>query len=145
MHTSYLYLYIYLSVIMPTQSHFLNGNGRRKWVVLMLLIHVSSNISWASVCLVGFDIELNKTNRFYQPSFPLHWFLVLKNAIFTNMFSILLWISSIARRWASSFCHHISTVLGLKWELRGKEHLEKDQACIIVANHQSSLDILGKS
>lgn len=47
-------------------------------------------------------------------------------------------------RLASSFCHHISTVLGLKWELRGKEHLEKDQACIIVANHQSSLDILGK-
>ena len=47
-------------------------------------------------------------------------------------------------RWASSFCHHISTLLGLKWELRGKEHLEKDQACIIVANHQSSLDILGK-
>lgn len=35
-------------------------------------------------------------------------------------------------------------MLGLKWELRGKEHLEKDQACIIVANHQSSLDILGK-
>lgn len=34
-------------------------------------------------------------------------------------------------------------MLGLKWELRGKEHLEKDQACIIVANHQSSLDILG--
>lgn len=46
-------------------------------------------------------------------------------------------------RWASSFCHHISTVLGLKWELRGREHLEKDQACIIVANHQSSLDVLG--
>ncbi|XP_037038270.1 1-acyl-sn-glycerol-3-phosphate acyltransferase alpha [Bradysia coprophila] len=45
--------------------------------------------------------------------------------------------------WASTACHHISTVLGLKWELRGKEHLEKDQACIIVANHQSSLDILG--
>jgi lysophosphatidate acyltransferase len=44
---------------------------------------------------------------------------------------------------ASTFCHHISTVLGLKWELRGREHLEKDQACIIVANHQSSLDILG--
>lgn len=48
-------------------------------------------------------------------------------------------------RLASSFCHHISTVLGLKWELRGKEHLEKDQACIIVANHQSSLDILGNN
>lgn len=46
-------------------------------------------------------------------------------------------------RLASSACHHISSLLGLKWELRGKEHLEKDEACIIVANHQSSLDILG--
>lgn len=45
--------------------------------------------------------------------------------------------------WASSFCHHISTILGLRWQLRGREHLEKDQACIIVANHQSSIDILG--
>lgn len=47
-------------------------------------------------------------------------------------------------RLASSACHHISSLLGFKWELRGKEHLEKDEACIIVANHQSSLDILGK-
>ncbi|XP_053951556.1 1-acyl-sn-glycerol-3-phosphate acyltransferase alpha isoform X1 [Anastrepha ludens] len=45
--------------------------------------------------------------------------------------------------WASTFCHRVSTLIGLRWELRGKEHLEKDQACIIVANHQSSLDILG--
>ncbi|XP_046739724.1 1-acyl-sn-glycerol-3-phosphate acyltransferase alpha isoform X2 [Diprion similis] len=44
---------------------------------------------------------------------------------------------------ASSVCHHVSTLLGLRWELRGREHLEKEQACIIVANHQSSLDILG--
>lgn len=46
-------------------------------------------------------------------------------------------------RLASSLCHHISTLLGLRWELRGREHLEKNRACIIVANHQSSLDILG--
>lgn len=45
--------------------------------------------------------------------------------------------------WASSLCRHVSTILGLKWELRAKEHLEKDRACIIVSNHQSSLDILG--
>lgn len=31
----------------------------------------------------------------------------------------------------------------MRWELRGREHLEKNRACIIVANHQSSLDILG--
>ncbi|XP_020713811.1 1-acyl-sn-glycerol-3-phosphate acyltransferase alpha isoform X2 [Ceratitis capitata] len=45
--------------------------------------------------------------------------------------------------WASTFCHRVSTLIGLRWELRGREHLQKDQACIIIANHQSSLDILG--
>ncbi|XP_073828325.1 1-Acylglycerol-3-phosphate O-acyltransferase 1 [Musca autumnalis] len=45
--------------------------------------------------------------------------------------------------WASAFCHRVTTLIGLRWELRGKEHLEKDRACIIVANHQSSLDVLG--
>ncbi|XP_017011019.2 1-acyl-sn-glycerol-3-phosphate acyltransferase alpha [Drosophila takahashii] len=45
--------------------------------------------------------------------------------------------------WASTWCHRVSTLIGLRWELRGKEHLAKDQACIIVANHQSSLDVLG--
>ncbi|PSN36827.1 hypothetical protein C0J52_25020 [Blattella germanica] len=44
---------------------------------------------------------------------------------------------------ASAICRHISGLVGLKWELRGQEYLEKEQACIIVANHQSSLDILG--
>lgn len=33
--------------------------------------------------------------------------------------------------------------MGLRWELRGREHLDQDVACIIVANHQSSLDLLG--
>ncbi|XP_001354866.3 1-acyl-sn-glycerol-3-phosphate acyltransferase alpha [Drosophila pseudoobscura] len=45
--------------------------------------------------------------------------------------------------WASTWCHRVTTLIGLRWELRGKEHLAKDQACIIVANHQSSLDVLG--
>ncbi|TDG42199.1 hypothetical protein AWZ03_011374 [Drosophila navojoa] len=45
--------------------------------------------------------------------------------------------------WASTWCHRVTALIGLRWELRGKEHLEKDRACIIVANHQSSLDVLG--
>lgn len=40
-------------------------------------------------------------------------------------------------------CHHTSSLLGIRWQIRGREHLEKERACIIVANHQSSLDILG--
>lgn len=45
--------------------------------------------------------------------------------------------------YASTFCQPISTLLGLRWIVKGKEYLEKEQACIIVANHQSSLDVLG--
>jgi lysophosphatidate acyltransferase len=46
-------------------------------------------------------------------------------------------------RLASSMCHHTSNLLGLRWQVRGREHLEKERSYIIVANHQSSLDILG--
>ncbi|XP_037935531.1 1-acyl-sn-glycerol-3-phosphate acyltransferase alpha [Teleopsis dalmanni] len=45
--------------------------------------------------------------------------------------------------WASTFCQRITTLIGLRWELRGGEHLEKDRPAIIVSNHQSSLDVLG--
>jgi lysophosphatidate acyltransferase len=40
-------------------------------------------------------------------------------------------------------CRNISDLLGLKWELRGGSYLSKDEPYIIVANHQSSIDILG--
>jgi hypothetical protein len=38
----------------------------------------------------------------------------------------------------------MTKVLGITWELRGGEHLAEDQGCVIVANHQSMLDILGE-
>lgn len=44
---------------------------------------------------------------------------------------------------ASTFCSPISSLIGMKWILRGREHLEKDESFIIVSNHQSSLDVLG--
>nr|XP_022903497.1 1-acyl-sn-glycerol-3-phosphate acyltransferase alpha [Onthophagus taurus] len=44
---------------------------------------------------------------------------------------------------ASYLCRHVSTLIGLKWILRGRKHLEKDASYIIVSNHQSALDVLG--
>jgi len=38
---------------------------------------------------------------------------------------------------------HVSKVIGIKWTLRGSENLSKDRTYIIVANHQSSLDVQG--
>ncbi|KAF4525316.1 hypothetical protein B566_EDAN014925 [Ephemera danica] len=33
--------------------------------------------------------------------------------------------------------------LGVQWDVRGKEHMMDPRGCVIVVNHQSSLDILG--
>lgn len=46
-------------------------------------------------------------------------------------------------RLASGLCHHVSSLLNIRWQIRGREHLAKEQGCVIVANHQSSLDVLG--
>ena len=43
----------------------------------------------------------------------------------------------------SSASKHISRIIGIKWFLRGAEHLEKDRTCVFIANHQSSLDVQG--
>ncbi|XP_035781828.1 1-acyl-sn-glycerol-3-phosphate acyltransferase alpha-like [Anopheles albimanus] len=44
---------------------------------------------------------------------------------------------------ASKFCRVASPVISIKWEVRGAEHMSADRAMVMVANHQSSLDILG--
>ncbi|EFN81394.1 1-acyl-sn-glycerol-3-phosphate acyltransferase alpha [Harpegnathos saltator] len=104
--------------------------------------------SWFEVILIccilvlPFLYETSRTFR-YHFKFFIYYFTVLFNALW------LLPIFALRPRnvknfvLASWFCHYISPLLGLRWELRGREHLEKDRACIIVANHQSSLDILG--
>lgn len=33
--------------------------------------------------------------------------------------------------------------MGINYLIRGREHLEKERACIIVANHQSLIDFIG--
>ncbi|XP_070508242.1 1-acyl-sn-glycerol-3-phosphate acyltransferase alpha-like isoform X2 [Chironomus tepperi] len=37
---------------------------------------------------------------------------------------------------------HLTSVLGIKWTLRGAEHLNKNKSFVIVANHQTCLDIM---
>lgn len=39
---------------------------------------------------------------------------------------------------------HVSKVLGVKWEHRNEKILLEETGAIVVANHQSALDILGK-
>ncbi|KAL7026570.1 hypothetical protein ACKWTF_005077 [Chironomus riparius] len=38
---------------------------------------------------------------------------------------------------------YVTSLLGIKWILRGEEHLNKNKSFVIVANHQSCLDVMG--
>lgn len=53
-------------------------------------------------------------------------------------------INLLSFRTASKFCSCISRVINISWQLRGSEHLGRNHCCVIVANHQSSLDVLGE-
>ncbi|XP_046739021.1 1-acyl-sn-glycerol-3-phosphate acyltransferase alpha-like [Diprion similis] len=37
----------------------------------------------------------------------------------------------------------VTKILGIQWELRGADELSVERGCVVVANHQSTLDILG--
>ncbi|KAF7275530.1 hypothetical protein GWI33_011626, partial [Rhynchophorus ferrugineus] len=45
---------------------------------------------------------------------------------------------------ASHVGNVLSIFLGIKWVLRNGERLEPQEPCIIVSNHQSSIDVLGQ-
>jgi 1-acyl-sn-glycerol-3-phosphate acyltransferase len=49
----------------------------------------------------------------------------------------------------NSFSHsmkilkYAAKITGTKYELRGGEQLSKERTCVIVANHQSAIDLIG--
>lgn len=40
--------------------------------------------------------------------------------------------------------NHVKTLFGIEVEIRGQENLQSDKPYILVINHQSSLDCIGK-
>ncbi|XP_021704643.1 1-acyl-sn-glycerol-3-phosphate acyltransferase alpha [Aedes aegypti] len=88
---------------------------------------------------------------FYETSHKFRYFFKFFIYYFVLMINSIILIPAMMFRakdvrnliWAGTFCRPISTVLGIKWELRGADILSRDEAYVIVANHQSSLDILG--
>ncbi|CAK9812885.1 1-acyl-sn-glycerol-3-phosphate acyltransferase alpha [Anthophora quadrimaculata] len=100
------------------------------------------------VILVGFILvlpflyEMSRTFRYYF-KFLLYYGYVMINSI--TLLPIMMLRPRNVKNFilASSVCSCLTNFLGVRWELRGREHLEQDRACIIVANHQSSLDIMG--
>ncbi|XP_076654767.1 1-Acylglycerol-3-phosphate O-acyltransferase 1 isoform X1 [Halictus rubicundus] len=104
--------------------------------------------SCIEVILVGFILvlpflyEMNRTFRYYF-KFLLYYGYVMINSI--TLLPIMMLRPRNVKNFilASSVCSCLTNFLGVRWELRGREHLEQDRACIVVSNHQSSLDIMG--
>lgn len=96
----------------------------------------------AFILILPFMYETSRTFRYYFKFF-LYYATVMLNSVI--LIPIMLFRPGNVKNLllASSLCHHISNFLGIRWLIRGREHLEKERACIVVANHQSSLDILG--
>lgn len=104
--------------------------------------------SWYEILLICGIILLpicyETSHKFrYNFKFFVYYFAVMINSLI--LIPAMLFRAKDVRNlvWAGAFCRHISTVLGLRWELRGADILSRDEAYVIVSNHQSSLDILG--
>ncbi|XP_033226916.1 1-acyl-sn-glycerol-3-phosphate acyltransferase alpha [Belonocnema kinseyi] len=96
----------------------------------------------ASILVLPFLYETSRTFRYYF-KFLVYYGVVMVNALLLTPYFCFRPYNVRNLVVASSWCRHVNSLLGLRWELRGREHLEKEQACVIVANHQSSMDILG--
>ncbi|CAB0030172.1 unnamed protein product [Trichogramma brassicae] len=96
----------------------------------------------AFLLILPFLYEANRTFRYYF-KFLIYYGVTMVYAVI--LIPIMMFRPKNVRNLvlASSICRYTSSLLGIRWQLRGQEHLEKERACIIVANHQSSLDIQG--
>ncbi|XP_018573691.1 1-acyl-sn-glycerol-3-phosphate acyltransferase alpha [Anoplophora glabripennis] len=94
------------------------------------------------ILILPFLYESSHVFRYHLKFFLYYSIVMINSVILIPVFCLNPWnVRNLLV--ASDFCHHISSLIGMRWILRGKEHLEKEQAAVIVSNHQSSLDILG--
>uniref|UniRef100_A0A0A9YNU8 1-acylglycerol-3-phosphate O-acyltransferase n=1 Tax=Lygus hesperus TaxID=30085 RepID=A0A0A9YNU8_LYGHE len=103
-----------------------------------------SGFEFGSICLfllLPVLYEHSNTFRYYFKFFVYYGYIMVTSVV---VLPIMLWNPRSVENLilASKLCRHISTLLRLRWELRGGEYLNKQQSFVIVANHQSSIDIL---
>lgn len=106
---------------------------------------ISSYLEVLFICiiiLVPIFYETSQKFRYYFKFF-VYYSIVMINSLI--LIPAMLFRPKDVRNllWGGAFCRNISILLGIKWELRGADILSRDEAFILVANHQSSLDILG--
>ena len=45
-------------------------------------------------------------------------------------------------RFSADIIEPVNNILGIKYDLKGKENIDESKAYVVVCNHQSSLDVL---
>lgn len=53
-------------------------------------------------------------------------------------------VNFVLRRVLSKILKFTGTICGIKCTFRGEENVSAEKTCILVANHQSALDLIGK-
>lgn len=95
------------------------------------------------IIIVSCSLESRDIFRYYAK-------LVLYGVYSTIIAVIMLpWILMSPRnvknaRQGSLLLRWYTKLLGIEWELRGADEMKKTGACVVVMNHQSILDVLGK-
>ncbi|XP_065346294.1 1-acyl-sn-glycerol-3-phosphate acyltransferase alpha-like [Cloeon dipterum] len=80
----------------------------------------------------------------YNTKFTLYYFIISFLATFCIPFFAVFNPCDPINCYRSSFVLRlVSHIFGIKWEVRGKELLSQTRACVAVANHQNSFDVLG--
>ncbi|XP_021929074.1 1-acyl-sn-glycerol-3-phosphate acyltransferase alpha-like isoform X2 [Zootermopsis nevadensis] len=108
----------------------------------MELLDLLPIFALVSILLLPFVYDSHGTFR-YHSRFAFYIVSVSFTAMICSPFYCLNPFNVKNSLYTSYILRHVTKVLGIKWDLRGGEHLAEDRGCVIVANHQSMLDILG--
>ncbi|XP_018323781.1 1-acyl-sn-glycerol-3-phosphate acyltransferase alpha-like [Agrilus planipennis] len=105
-------------------------------------------LDYLKILLVGFILLLPflyESSQYFKYYFKFALYYLLVGYVSLVMIPVFLFKPRNVHNLllATAICRYISPLIGVQWVLRGKEVLEKENACIIVCNHQSSIDVLG--
>lgn len=107
----------------------------------MMLGVSSTSVGVALVLLLVMICALNESFR-YRAKFAFFGISCLLFTVFClpyMLFNVRSWKNALIPAWCLKKMYY--TLMGIKFEIRGKENIIRDSGCIVLINHQSMLDL----
>ncbi len=108
----------------------------------LLSLFIISSIVLIIVVYILVDYALNE-RQIYRIKYTLYAITVMSAAIILQPLFFLCARNAFNIRLAALILNPILRLFGLKYRVENAEVLDEDGPCVIVANHQSSLDFIG--